>query len=338
MSEAATIDMIRAAAERARGRVRMTPLLEAPLLNAAVGRRILLKAECLQVTGSFKFRGAWSALSGAAAGENDRGVLAYSSGNHAQGVACAAAMHGVSATIVMPDDAPALKKANTARYGARVVAYDRAAGASREALGARLRDAEGLRLIKPYDEPLVIAGQGTTGLEIAAQAAEAGVRAADVAVCCGGGGLATGIALALEADAPELRVRPAEPQGFDDWARSLRSGRREENAAPVGSICDAILTPSPGELTFPIGRRLFGPPLVISDMDARRAMAAAFVHFKLVLEPGGAAALAAALFHPDAFSGDAVIAVATGGNVDLDAFRGWTAFEQWSEAGLPGDR
>ena len=319
-----TIGDIRAAAERLAPVAVRTPLLEAPLLNAVVGRRVLVKTEALQRTGSFKFRGAWSHLSTLDAPTKRRGVLAYSSGNHAQGVACAAQMLGIPATIIMPSDAPALKKANTRAYGAEVVDYDRAGGASREALGAELMEARGLHLVKPYDDPLVIAGQGTTGLEIAEQAHAAGVSEADVLVCCGGGGLASGVALALEADAPGLRTRPVEPEDFDDWRRSLASGGRESNPAPSGSICDAILTPTPGALTWPIGERLFGPGLAVSDADARRAMAMAFRYLKVVLEPGGAVALAAALFQPEAVSGDAVIVVASGGNVDAAAFAEWT--------------
>lgn len=333
------IGSVRAAAERLSGHARRTPLLEAPLLNRAAGRRILVKAECLQITGSFKFRGAWNAVSALDDATRSRGVLAYSSGNHAQGIAAAAAMLRAPAVIIMPDDAPALKKDNTRAYGAEVVEYDRAGGASREALGERLTHNRGLHLIKPYDDPFVISGQGTTGLEIAEQARQAGVSGADVVVCCGGGGLTSGIALALEADAADWRVRPVEPEGFDDWRRSLAQGAIDPNPTPTGSICDAILTPAPGEITWPIGQRLFGSGLVVSDRDARRAMAAAFRHLKIVLEPGGAVALAAALFQPDAHRGDAVVAVASGGNVDAAGFAEWTAEwrdpDAWSAEGLP---
>ncbi|MBX2856994.1 MAG: threonine/serine dehydratase [Rhodobacteraceae bacterium] len=311
---------IRAAAARMEGVAVRTPLLEAPLLNRLAGRRVLVKAEALQRTGSFKFRGAWSHLSTLNAETRRRGVLAYSSGNHAQGVALAAQQLETPATIVMPADAPALKLANTRAYGAEVVLYDRAGGASREALGSELTEQRGLHLVKPYDDPLVIAGQGVIGLEIAEQARAAGIESADVLVCCGGGGLTSGIALALEAEAPALRTRPVEPVGFDDWGRSLASGHRESNTALTGSICDAILTPEPGELTFPIGQRLFGTPLTVSDEEAKAAMAAAAQYLKLVLEPGGAVGLAAALSRSDQLSGDAVIVVASGGNIDLTTF------------------
>ncbi len=200
-----------------------------------------------------------------------------------------------------------------------MVLYDRA-NEDRDAIGARLSAERGLTLIKPFDEPQVIAGQGTCGLEIAEQAAEAGVTEADVLVCCGGGGLTSGIALALEARAPGLRVRTVEPEGFDDVARSLASGGIERNNRLSGSICDAIITPAPGQITFPIMHRLCGPGLAVSEDDCLRAMAAAFNRLKIVIEPGGAVALAAALYHPETVDGDTVVAVATGGNVDAQMF------------------
>ena len=310
------IDAIRAAAARARG-IRRTPLLEAAGLDRIAGRRVLVKAESLQTTGSFKARGAWAAVS--ALPERTAGVLAYSSGNHAQGVAWAASAHGVPSVILMPSDAPAAKVAGTRALGGEVVLYDRA-GEDRDALGARLAAERGLTLIPPFDHPEVIAGQGTTGLELAEQAGAAGVAAAEVLVPCGGGGLSAGIALALEAEAPALRVRTVEPAGFDDMARSLASGRRERNAASTGSLCDAILTPAPGALTVPVLSRLALPGLAVSDAEALRAMEAAFRHLKIVLEPGGAVALAAALFRPEAVTGEAVIVLATGGNVDAAMF------------------
>jgi threonine dehydratase len=217
----------------------------------------------------------------------------------------------------MPYDAPKVKIDNTRAYGAEVVLYDRATE-DRDAIGARIAEARGLTLIRPYDDVQVIAGQGTVGLEIAAQATGAGIAAADVLVCCGGGGLSSGTALALAAHAPGLRVRTCEPADFDDMARSLASGQRERNAAASGSICDAILTPSPGELTFPILSRLAGPGAVVTDDQALQAMALAFAHLRIVLEPGGAVALAAALFTADL--PDTVIAVASGGNVAPEVF------------------
>ncbi|MDF0603133.1 threonine/serine dehydratase [Psychromarinibacter sp. C21-152] len=314
-----TVAEIEAAAERLAPVVRRTPLLSSPFLDEIAGRRVLVKPECLQHTGSFKFRGGWSAVSALPPDVRARGVIAFSSGNHAQGVAYAAKLHGVPAVIVMPRDAPRLKVANTEGFGAEVVLYDRETE-DRDEIGAALAAERGLTLIKPFDEPMVIAGQGTCGLEIAAQAAACGVSEADVLVCCGGGGLTSGIALALERHAPGLRARPVEPEGFDDVARSLAAGRIERNDRMAGSVCDAIVTPSPGELTFPIMQRLCRPGLAVPDALALKAMAAAFVRLKLVLEPGGAVALAAALYRPETVAGDAVIVVASGGNVDPAAF------------------
>lgn len=314
------IDMIDAAARRLNGHARLTPLLSSPFLDRMAGRRVLVKAECLQHTGSFKFRGGWAAVSALPEAVRRRGVIAFSSGNHAQGVAHAARLHGVPAVIVMPADAPRLKIDNTRALGAEVILYDRATE-DRDAIGARLAGERGLTLIKPYDEPEVIAGQGTTGLEIAEQAKAEGVTRGDVLVCCGGGGLTSGIALALEARAPGLRARPAEPVGFDDVKRSLASGRIERNDRVSGSLCDAIVTPAPGRITFPILKRLCGPGLAVTDDEALRAMAVAFTRLKIVLEPGGAVSLAAALFRGDEIDGDAVIAVASGGNVDTGVFR-----------------
>ncbi len=323
--------MIEAAAQRLKGHVRRTPLLSSPFLDDIAGRRVLVKPECLQHTGSFKFRGGWSAISSLSPDQRAGGVIAFSSGNHAQGVAMAAKLHGVAAVIVMPADAPRMKIDNTRAMGAEVVLYDRASGENREEIGGKIAQDRGLTLIRPYDEPQVIAGQGTTGLEIAEQARAEGIEQADVLVCCGGGGLTSGIALALEKHAPGLHARPAEPQGFDDVARSLRSGQIEQNDRLSGSLCDAIITPQPGNITFPIMKQLCGPGLVVTEDQALRAMAAAFNRLKIVVEPGGAVALAAALYHPDQITGDAVIAVASGGNVDAGVFR--QALEQYGDAG-----
>ena len=313
------IDMIRAAARRLDGHARRTPLLSSPFLDDIAGRRVLVKAECLQHTGSFKFRGGWAAVSALDDTLRRAGVIAFSSGNHAQGVALAARSHGAPCVIIMPSNAPAVKIANTRALGSEVVLYDRATE-DRDEIGDHLSRTRGLTLIRPFDDPQVIAGQGTCGLEIAQQAATEGVTDADVLVCCGGGGLTSGIALALAADSPGLRVHPVEPQGFDDVTRSLAAGSIQRNATLEGSICDAIVTPQPGNLTFPIMQRLCGPGIAVSDDDCLRAMALAFARLRIVIEPGGAAALAAALFHGGAATGDAVIAVATGGNVDPATF------------------
>ena len=219
----------------------------------------------------------------------------------------------------MPEDAPTLKINNTRKMGAEVILYDRLRE-DREAIGLKVSKERGLTQIKPYDEPLVIAGQGTCGLEIAIQSKMLNISEADVIVCCGGGGLTSGIALALESEAPKLKVRTAEPEKFNDVALSLENGKITRNNSLTGSICDAILTPEPGKLTFPIMNRLCGSGLTVSDDECLNAMYLAFLRLKLVLEPGGAAALAAALFRSDQIEGDSVLVVATGGNVDTKIF------------------
>ncbi|WP_439560553.1 threonine ammonia-lyase [Roseinatronobacter sp.] len=309
--------MIAAASLRLQGHARRTPLLSSPFLDRIAGRKVLVKAECLQHTGSFKFRGAWSAVT--ALPDDVRGVIAFSSGNHAQGVAYAAQLRGLPAVIIMPRDAPAIKIANTRALGAEVVLYDRASE-DRDALGAKLAAERGLSLIQPFDHPQVIAGQGTTGLEIAEQAAEHGVTSAQVLVCCGGGGLTSGIALALERHAPDMLVRTVEPEGFDDVAKSLAQGQVVTHPLRTG-LCDAIVTPAPGQLTWPLLQRLCGPGLVVSDAQVLAAMALAHERLKIVVEPGGAVALAAALFLPDQIEGDSVIVTVSGGNVDRDVFQ-----------------
>lgn len=313
------INDIRNAARRNAGHVRRTPLLTSSFLDEIAGRNVYVKPECLQHTGSFKYRGAHNAISQLTADQREMGVIAFSSGNHAQGIALAARQNQTPSTIVMPSDAPQLKIDNTRALGARVVLYDRATE-NRDEIGARLAEENQLTLIKPFDNEAVIAGQGTVGLEIANQARDAGIRNAQVLVPCGGGGLTAGTALALDHEAPDLHVRPVEPEGFDDVARSLETGAICRNAHLTGSICDAIITPAPGDLTFPIMKRLCGAGLIVTDEDCLRAMALAFARLKLVIEPGGAIALAAALFQPLEIAGDAVIVVASGGNVDAPLF------------------
>jgi len=320
MNDACTFAMIEDAAARIKGHARRTPLLSSPFLDEIAGRRVLVKPECLQHTGSFKFRGAFNTISALDPKIRAKGVIAFSSGNHAQGVALAAKMHDISAAIIMPADAPQLKIHNTRALGAEVILYDRATE-DRDAIGARLSQERDLTLVKPFDDPMVIAGQGTTGLEIAEDAIALGIEDADVLVCCGGGGLTSGIALALEGAAPGFRARPVEPEGFDDVTLSLHRGSIQRNAATSGNICDAIITPQPGDLTWPILKRLCGPGLTISETEALKAMAQAFLRLKLVVEPGGAAALAAALFRKDQIKGDTVIVTLSGGNVDPPLFQ-----------------
>ncbi|MEC7123145.1 MAG: threonine/serine dehydratase, partial [Pseudomonadota bacterium] len=296
-------------------------LLESTRLNDQVGGRLLIKAECLQRTGSFKFRGAFNRMSLIPDGRRAAGVVAYSSGNHAQGVAAAARAFGVAATIVMPKDAPAIKVANTKADGGEVVFYDRYRDV-REEIGARLAEERGATIVKPYDDPGIIAGQGTIGLEIAAQLATLETPADAVLVPCGGGGLVSGIALALNSALPGVPVYAVEPAAFDDTRRSLVAGSRLANDPAARSICDALLAPTPGEITFALNHQLLAGGLTASDEAARAAMAAAFDAFKIVVEPGGAVALAATLTGQLDIGGKTVVVVASGGNVDPTVFTG----------------
>ena len=314
-----TIVDIEDAARVLSGRHVVTPLLESPLLNDRLGGRLLVKAEPLQRTGSFKFRGAFNRIRKIPSDRREAGVVAYSSGNHAQGVAAAAHMLGLAATIVMPADAPAIKRDNTEAWGARVVPYDRHRE-NREAIAEDLVATTGAILVKPYDDPDIIAGQGPIGLEIAARLDELGVRPDAMLVPCGGGGLSAGVATALADRLPGVPVHPVEPAEFNDTGRSLAAGERVANPKGRRSICDALLAPMPGALTFAVNRRLLARGLTADDHDVRRAMAAAFETLKLVVEPGGAVALAAVLSGQIALAGRTVIVVASGGNVDAATF------------------
>lgn len=310
---------VETAAERLAGHAVSTPLLESPALNARCGGRVLLKAETLQRTGSFKFRGAYNRIAMIPEEERSAGVVAYSSGNHAQGVAAAAALLGVPAVIVMPADAPAIKIENTRGYGAEVVLYERS-GEAREALGERIARERGATLVRPYDDPGVIAGQGTCGLEIARQAEALGARLDAVLICCGGGGLSAGSALALRRLTPETEIYTVEPAGFDDTARSLAAGERLANAPDVRSFCDALLAPMPGELTFAINRTLLTGGLAVTDSEVADAMVYAFRTLKLVVEPGGAVSLAAVLAGKLPLDGRTVAVTLSGGNVDPESY------------------
>jgi len=315
-----TYDDVARAAERIEGQAAKTPLLESSLLNRAAGGRLLVKAENLQKTGSFKFRGAYNNIASLSEQARAGGVVAYSSGNHAQAVAAAAALFDVPALIVMPRDAPAPKLANTRAYGAEIVLYDRYSE-SREEIARSIAAERGATLVPPYDHPMTIAGQGTIGLEIAAQCEAGGIVPDAVLVCCGGGGLVAGIGLALERLLPRSPIYAVEPEDFDDTVRSLEAGERQTNPPEARSICDALVTPSPGELTFEINRRRLAGALTISDDQALAAMAAAFAHLKIVAEPGGAAAIAAALSGAFPLDGRTVVAVCSGGNVEPGLFK-----------------
>ena len=292
-----------------------TPLLESPRLNEATGARVLVKAEPLQRTGSFKFRGAYTAITRMPEGKRAAGVLAYSSGNHAQGVAYAARLLGTRAVIVMPADAPRVKIDNTRSHDAEVVLYD-PDREDRETVGARIADERGLHLVRPYDDFDVICGQGTVGVEIVEQASALDTRI-DALLCpCGGGGLIGGIATALRARSTGTQIHCVEPEGFDDTRRSLESGERARNAGGHTTICDALRAPTPGTLTFRINREVLAGGLVVRDDEVIAAMRCAFAELKLVLEPGGAVALAALLAGRIDVRGRTVVVVCSGGNVD----------------------
>ena len=314
-----TVSDIEAAARRLAGIAIETPLLQSSELDELTGGTVLLKPECLQRVGSFKIRGAYNLLSQLSPEQARRGVVAWSSGNHAQGVAAAGAMLGIQTTIVMPEDAPAAKLENTRRLGGEVITYDRYTG-DREAIAREIAAERGAELVPSYDHADIIAGQGTVGLEIAAQSIALGTPVDQVLIPCGGGGLSSGSAIALKAKLPDVAVITVEPENYDDTAQSLRSGRRVSVPTTQRSVCDALLVASPGKLTFDIMRKLVDAGLVVSDEEVKSAMRFAFRELKLVVEPGGAAALAAVLAEKIDFEGKTTAVVLSGGNVDLDLF------------------
>ena len=320
MSSLPTFADVQAAARRLDGVTIRTPLLENERVNRAVGGRLFIKAECLQRTGSFKLRGAYNFLAAMSEADRAKGVVGWSSGNHAQGLAEAARLLGVKATIVMPSDAPALKVANTKASGAEVILYDRVKD-SREEIGQGIAAKTGATIVPPYDHPWILTGQGTAGIEIAEQAKALGVTLDAVAAPCSGGGLATGVALGVKGISPTTSVHAGEPAGFDDLARSLATGTKQRNEKLSGSICDALLAPTPGDVTFPLAQKVLGPGLVVSDDEVLDAMELAFREFKLVVEPGGAVALAAALTGKLPVKNRAVAVVCSGGNVDHETFK-----------------
>ncbi len=310
-----TIADIEAAAERLKVLAVRTPLIEHPALNELAGGRVLLKAENLQRVGAFKFRGAYNAVSQVDKFRYHGGVAACSSGNHAQGVAAAAALCGVPAVIVMPSDAPALKAERTRGYGAEVVPYDRATE-DRQAIANAIAEERRAAFIHPFDNLHVMAGQGTAGLELMAQARAIDAVPDAVLVCTAGGGFLSGIAIAVKAASATTTVHPVEPAGFDDYARSLAAGQRLSNTLRSGSICDALLVDTPGELTFEIARQLCGPGVVVTDDEACEAVRFGFLDLKLVIEPGGAVDLAAILTGKFDAKGRTVAVTISGGNAD----------------------
>lgn len=292
-----------------------TPLIEHPTLNEAVGGRVLLKAETVQVAGAFKFRGAYNRISRLSAEEKARGVVAYSSGNHAQGVAAAAQAVGTRALIVMPSDSPAVKVAGVRAFGGEVRLYDRWTE-SREAIGAAIAAERGSVLVPPFDDPFIIEGQGTVGLEILEQA---GIEIDQLLCGASGGGLIAGINLVMAEQSPDTRVIVVEPEAFDDTRRSLEAGERVGHPQGTPSICDALMSPMPGELTFPINRRSAGA-VTVSDAEVAEAIRFAFGQLKLVVEPGGAVSLAALLTGKAEAKGLTTAVVLSGGNVDPGLF------------------
>ncbi len=310
---------IEAAAKTLAGVALRTPLVNSPVLDARLGARVFLKAETLQRTGSFKFRGAYNKISSIPPEKRTAGVVAYSSGNHAQGVAHAAQLAKMPAVIVMPSDAPRAKRERTAAFGAEIVLYDRdkedRAGIARELTAKR-----GATLVPPFDDPFVIAGQGTASREICEDLERLGLKPDIAVIGASGGGLIAGNALALKARHPNIAIWSAEPAGFDDTMRSFQSGKRERNPSMSGTICDALMTETPGVITWEINKRLVGQGVAATDEEVGRAVAFAFRELKLVVEPGGAIGLAALLAGKVDVKGEVVVAILSGGNVDAEMF------------------
>lgn len=313
-------ETVLAAAERLRPHVRRTPVLQSDALNELAGAQLFFKCENLQVTGSFKIRGAMNRLLQIAPDRRPAGVVAFSSGNHAQGVARAARALGMPALIVMPEDAPVVKIEGVKRDGAEIRLYDRDSESREEIAEAEARRRDAV-LVPSFDDPYIIAGQGSCGVEFAQQMEETGDTLDHIVCCAGGGGLITGLSLGFKYSSPETQIWTAEPDSHDDWRRSLTSGQIERNAPGTRSICDAILTPAPGDITWALGKDLLAGGCAVNDDHIREAMQLAFRHLKLVVEPGGAAALACALFDmPQQAKGKRVGVVLSGGNVDPAQF------------------
>jgi threonine dehydratase len=319
MNPAVTAADIEQAAGRIAGVAVRTPLIRSPILDERVGARVFLKAETLQRMGSFKFRGAYNRCATIAPEKRGSGVVAYSSGNHAQGVAAAAKLLGMPAVIVMPQDAPRPKRERTAALGAEVVLYDREKE-DRAAIAHAIAHKRGAVIVPPFDDPMVIAGQGTIGREILEDLAALKLKPDVVVVGASGGGLAAGISLAVKSAVPHADFYTAEPDGFDDTLRSFASGHRERNARMSGTICDALMTNMPGELTFPITSKLIGKGVTATDPEVEAAVAFAWRELKLVVEPGGAIGLAALLAGRPNVKGRVVVAILSGGNVDAELF------------------
>ena len=309
-----------AAAERLAGMAVRTPVMESPWLNDIVGGRVLIKPECLQRTGSFKFRGAWNFISQLNKADNPGGVVAFSSGNHAQGVAAAAAIRGLPALIVMPEDSPAIKIANTRALGAEILTYDRASEDREEVSRGPLKERNAV-LVRPFDHKFIIAGQGTAALELVEWAQENDAGIDQLLVPTGGGGLVGGCSLVMKHQLPACDVIAVEPEGFDDYGQSLQAGKIVTNPTTTGSICDALLTPSSGKVTFAVNQSRLSGGLAVSDDEVRAAMRFAFERLKLVVEPGGAVALAAVLTGKTDCKNKITALILSGGNVDAELFK-----------------
>lgn len=326
MTLAIGIEDILSAAQQIKGAAVRTPLLEYPALNELLGGRVFIKPENLQVIGAFKFRGAYNRLSRLTEAERAKGVVAFSSGNHAQGVAKAAQILGIKATIVMPNDAPKLKLANTRSYGAEVVQYDRY-NEDREEVAKRVVGDSGAIVVPPYNDPYIMAGQGTVGLEIAEDLKQLGLKPDQALVNCGGGGLASGTFVALKHHFPGMDGYVVEPEAFDDVCRSLTTGTIEKVDFGARSICDALLTPSAGDLTFPILQECGIKGLTVSDEEALAAVRYAAITLKMVVEPGGAAALAALMNGRVTAKGRVTVVVLSGGNIEPEMLAGCVGSE-----------
>jgi threonine dehydratase len=310
---------IQNAADRLAAIIVHTPLISSPVLDEMVGGKVLLKAENLQRAGSFKIRGAYNMLSQLTPEQAAKGAVAFSSGNHAQAVAAAGTMLGIETTIVMPEDTPRIKIENTRNFGGTTVLYDRYTE-NRETIAEGIAKERGCVLVPPYNHEHIVAGQGTAGLEIIEQCNEMGVVPDQLLVNCSGGGLTAGCAVAVRALSPDTRVYAVEPEDFDDTRRSLLSGEMELNDANARTICDSLMSSPPGEVTFAINKKLLAGALTVSDDEVREAIRFAFRHLKLVVEPGGAASLAAILARRIDMRDKVTVAILSGGNIDAEMF------------------
>ena len=313
MRERPTYYDVEMAAQRLAGHARKTPLLRSDVINHMTGKKVWFKAECLQKVGAFKYRGAFNRLSVMSDAERKLGVVAYSSGNHAQGVSRSAKELGISAIIIMPDDAPAVKVAGVRKDGAEIIFYDRMSQ-SREEIAKTIHEKQGRIIIPSCDDPYIIAGQGTTGLEIA----HSGIGFDVLVTCMGGGGLCAGISLAMNKLSPKTKIYGAEPENYNDHQQSLAAGKRIKLTSNPATLCDALMTPEPGELTWPINQEALSGVFEVSDLDCLMSMAIAKRELDVQLEPGGAAAMAAVLSGTLAKADElqTICVILSGGNVD----------------------